>query len=161
MPWGARYCLKCLIRPFSKARLFLCQFALPILTSLSSLPPSGPSRGPHGSALSTAFGMSFRHCSLHSGLYQTTALQEIPTDGANWSNFGSQLTCMVGLSFLLRVILDRDLMRSLFSCSLLPFFLFFSNPFSSPTPPIYSFKLVMGSWLLPLLVQLKVQCYLL
>ena len=41
-------------------------------------------------------------------------------------NLGSQLTCMVGLSFLLRVILGRDSMRSLFSLSPLNFFpLFF------------------------------------
>ena len=35
-------------------------------------------------------------------------------------NLGSQLTCMVGLSFLLRVILGRNSMRSLFSLSLSP-----------------------------------------
>ena len=48
------------------------------------------------------------------------------------SNLGSLLTCMVGLSFLLWMILDRDSMRSLFSLSPLNFFLTFSNPIFSP-----------------------------
>ena len=145
MPYSARYCSKCLIRPLSKATLFLRQFVLLVFTSfLSSLPPSRPPR------------MSFRHCSLQLSPYQTTALQEIPTNGANcappqlvsWaqSNLGSQLTCMVGLSFLLRVILGRDSMRLLFSFSLLPSFpLFFPTTFSSLISPIYSSKLVVGS----------------
>ena len=141
IPRGTRYHSECLIRPFSKARLFLHPFALPVLTSfLSSLPPCGPLRGPRGSALGMASKMSFRHFSLHSGPYQTTALQEIPTDSANcappqlisWAkpNLDSQFTCMVGLSFLLWVILGRDSMRSLFSLSSLDFFPpFFRTPF--------------------------------
>ena len=61
------------------------------------------------------------------------------------SNLGSQFTCMVGLSFLLRVVLDRDLIRSLFSFSLLPFSsFFFPTPISSPISPTYSSKLVGG-----------------
>ena len=133
MPYSARYCSKCLIRPLSKATLFLRQFVLLVFTSfLSSLPPSRPLRGPRGSALGVASRMSFRHCSLQLSPYQTTALQEIPTDGANcatpqfdpWaqSNFGSQFTCVVGLSFLLQMILGRDSLRSLFSPSLLVLF---------------------------------------
>ena len=133
MPCSARYCSKCLIRPFSKATLFLRQFVLLVFTSfLSSLPPSRPPRGPRGSALSVASRMSFRHCSFRSGPYQTTALQEIPTDGVNYatpqfdpwaqSNLGSQFTCVVGLSFLLQVILGRDSLKSLFSPSLLALF---------------------------------------
>ena len=58
------------------------------------------------------------------------------------SNLDSQLTCMVGLSFLLQVILGRNSMRSLFSLSSLNFFLFFLNPLSSPISLIYSSKLV-------------------
>ena len=46
-----------------------------------------------------------------------------------WSYLGSQLICVVGLSFLLWVILGRDSMRSLFSPSLLDFLLTPSNPF--------------------------------
>ena len=38
------------------------------------------------------------------------------------SNLGSQFTSIMGLSFLLRVILSRDLMRSLFSLPPLNFF---------------------------------------
>ena len=141
MPCSARYCSKCLIRPLSKATLFLRQFVLLVFTSfLSSLPPSRPPRGPCGSALGVASRMSFRHCSLQLSPYQTTALQEIPTNGANcatpqfdpWaqSNLGSQFTCVVGLSFLLQMILGRDSLRSLFSPSLLVLFPhFFWPPF--------------------------------
>ena len=151
MPRGARYRSECLIRPISEARLFLCSLTLPVFTSfLSSLPPYGPLKGPGRSALGMASRISFRHFSLHLGPYQTTALQEITTDNANcapplldfWaqSNLGSQLTCTVGLSFLLWVILGRDLMRSLFSLSLLTIF---------PSPKFFSFshiysKLVVG-----------------
>ena len=46
-----------------------------------------------------------------------------------WFYLGSQLICVVGLSFLLWVILDKDSMRSLFSPSLLDFLLAPSNPF--------------------------------
>ena len=143
MPRGARYCSECLIRPFSKAKLFFRQFALSVFTSfLSSLLPSGPPRGPYGSALSMASGMSFRHCSLQLGPYQTTALQEIPTDGANYappqlvscaqSNLGSQLTCMVGLSFLLQVILSRYFNEITFLSLSSRFFSSFPRP---PFPP--------------------------
>ena len=149
MPCGTRYRSECLIRPFPKARLILCQFALLVLTSLlSSLSLSGPPRGPHGSALNLISKMSFRHCSLHSGPYQPRLCRIFPQTapivlphswipGLNltWarSNLGSQLTCMVGLSFLLRVILGGDSMRSLFFFSLLYFFfLSFSNPLFFP-----------------------------
>ena len=133
MPRGTRYRLECLIRPFFEARLFFLSLAFPVFTFfLSSLSPCGSPRGPGGSALSLAFRISFRHSSLHLGPYQTTALQEIPIDGANcapplldsWtkSNLGSQLTCIVGLSFLFWVILGRDSIRSLFSLALLTIF---------------------------------------
>ena len=153
MPCSARYCSKCLIRPLSKATLFLRQFVLLVFTSfLSSLPPSRPLRGPRGSALGVASRMSFRHCFLYSGPYQTTALQEIPIDSANcasprldsWaqSSLDSQLTCMVGLSFLLQMILGRDSMRSLISLSLS---LSLLNLISSSISSIYNSKLVGGS----------------
>ena len=143
MPYSARYCSECLIRPLSKATLFLCQFMLLVFTSfLLSLPPSRPLRGPHRSALGVASRMSFRHYSFRSGPYQTTALQENPTDGVNYatpqfdpwaqSNLGSQFTCVVGLSFLLQVILGRDSLKSLFSPSLLALFPHFFWP---PFPP--------------------------
>ena len=133
MPRGARYYSKCLIRLFSEARFFLRLLALLVFTTfLSSLPPYGPLRGPSGSTLGMASRISFRHFSLHLGPYQTTTLQEIPTDGANctppqldsWAqpNLGSQLICIVGLNFLLLVILSRDSMRSLFSLSPPDFF---------------------------------------
>ena len=84
MSHGARYCSECLIRPFSKVRLFLRPFALPVLTSfLSSLLPGVPPRRPRGSTLDMASKMSFRRFSLHLGPYQITASQEIPTDNAN------------------------------------------------------------------------------
>ena len=115
-----------------QGQIVLLPTRAPVFTSfLSSLLPCGPPRGPSGSALGMASRISFRHFSLHLGPYQTTALQEIPIDDANcaplqldsWAqpNLGSQLTCMVGLSFLLRVILGRDSKRSL-SLSLLSIF---------------------------------------
>ena len=86
MPRGTRYCSECLIRPFSKARLFLRPFVLLVLTSfLSLLPPSGSPRGPRGSALGMASRICFRHFSFYSGPYQNIALQEIPTNGANYA----------------------------------------------------------------------------
>ena len=44
----------------------------------------------------------------------------IPGLNLAWArpNLGSQLSCMVGLSFLLQMILDRDSIISLFSLSL-------------------------------------------
>ena len=54
------------------------------------------------------------------------------------SNLGSQLTCIMGLSFLLWVILGRNSMRSLFSLSPL----FFQPLAFSPFSHIYS-KLVV------------------
>ena len=56
----------------------------------------------------------------NNGVYSYCA----PPQLDSWAqpNLGSQLTCMVGLSFLLRVILDRNFMRSLFSLSPPDFF---------------------------------------
>ena len=62
------------------------------------------------------------------------------------SNLGSQLTCMVGLSFLLQVILGRDFNEITFlSLSSRFFSSLFLTPISSPIFPIYSSKLVVGS----------------
>ena len=142
---GTQYCSKCLIWSFPKAKLPLRQFALLVLMSfLPSLPPSGLPRGPCGFAFGMPSKMFFRHLSFHSSPRQTTALQEIPTDGTNcatpqldpWaqsslgrSNLGSQLICVVGLSFMLRMTLGRDSMRSLFSPSPLDILLSTSRPF--------------------------------
>ena len=127
MPRGTQYCSECLIRPFSKARLFLRQFG---------------SQSSHLFCLGMASGMSFRHYSLQSSPYQTTASQEIPTDSANCappqlvscaqSNLGSQLTCMVGLSFLLQVILSRYFNEITFLSLSSRFFSSFPRP---PFPP--------------------------
>ena len=54
------------------------------------------------------------------------------------------INLMVGFSFLLRVILGRDSMRSLFSLSPLNFSSLFLTLVSSPISPIYSSKLVGG-----------------
>ena len=84
MPRSARYHSESLILPFSKAKLFLHSLTLPVFTSfLSSLSPCGSLRGPDGSALGMASRISFKHSSLRLGPYQTTALQEIPTDGTS------------------------------------------------------------------------------
>ena len=62
------------------------------------------------------------------------------------TNLGSQLTYMVGLSFLLQDILGRDFNEITFhSLSSRFFSSLFLTPISSPISPIYSSKLVVGS----------------
>ena len=145
MLYGAQYCLECLIQSFPKARLPLCQFALwsSCLFCLRSSQvdlredPADP----------------FSACPLKcsSDIFPSTRvlvkpqlcrrfLQTAPiVRPHSWilglslawarSNLGSQLICVVGLSFLLRMILGRDSMRSLFSPSPLDILLLTSRPF--------------------------------
>ena len=162
MLYGARYCSECLIRPFSKARLFLRQFALPIFMSfLSSLPQVDPQEDPADPLL--AWPSKFPSDIVPSSQVPTkprlckrfpqTAPSVRPHSwfpGLNltWArtNLGSQLTCMVGLSFLLQVILGRDFNEITFlSLSSRFFSSLFLTPISSPISPIYSSKLVVGS----------------
>ena len=74
------------------------------------------------------------HCAIPDHIYAPLLL-----DSWAKSNLGSQLTYIVGLSFLRWVILNRDSMRSLFSLSPHDF----SIPFFFPFSHIYS-KLVVG-----------------
>ena len=97
----------------------------PLYTHVHSLSYHPISNTLRKKMMSFSFNLSMTHVQPHSW---------IPGLSLAWARFylGSQLICVVGLSFLLWVILDKDSMRSLFSPSLLDFLLAPSNPFFPP-----------------------------
>ena len=104
------------------AFLFIIFTFTPLYTHVHSLSYHPISNTLRKKMMSFSFNLSMTPVRPHSW---------IPELSLAWARFylGSQLICVVGLSFLLWVILDKDSMRSLFSPSLLDFLLAPSNPF--------------------------------